>query len=56
LFKLVENFAENLSDLMLDRFRLFFTDLTAVADRLDSTKTDKQGSIGHLRRRIEQAN
>ena len=72
LFKLVENFAENLSDLMIDRFQLFFTDLTAVADRLDSTKTDKQrtseilkemdqwaaevkGSIGHLRRRIEQA-
>ena len=60
------------SDLMIDRFQLFFTDLTAVADRLDSTKTDKQrsskileemdqraaevkGSIGHLRRRIEQA-
>ena len=71
LLKLVENFAENLSDLMLDRFQLFFTDITAVADRLDSTKTDKQrtskilkemdqrttevkGSIGHLRRRIEQ--
>ena len=72
LLKLVENFAENLSDLMIDRFQLFFTDLTAVVDRLDSTKTDKQrtskilkemdqratevkGSIGHLRRRIEQA-
>jgi hypothetical protein len=72
LFKLVESFAENLSDLMLDRFQLFFTDLAAVADRLDSTRTDKQrtstilkemdqrtmevkGSIGHLRRRIEQA-
>ena len=52
---------------------LFFTDLAAVADRLDSTKTDKQrtskilkdmdqsiaevrGSIGHLRRRVEQDN
>jgi len=72
LLKLVENFAENLSDLMIDRFQLFFTDLTAVVDRLDSTKADKQriskilkemdqratevkGSIGHLRRRIEQA-
>ena len=73
LFKLVEKFAENLSDLMIDRFQLFFTDLTAVADRLDSTKTDRQqtsnileemdqraaevkGSIGHLRRRLEQSN
>ena len=72
LLKLVEKFAENLSDLMIDRFQLFFTDLSAVANRLDSTKTDKQhtskileemeqraaevkGSIGHLRRRIEQA-
>jgi hypothetical protein len=27
---------------MIDRFQLFFTDLSAVADRLDSTKTDKQ--------------
>jgi hypothetical protein len=58
---------------MLDRFQLFFTDLAAVADRLDSTKADKQrtleilkemdqstaevkGSIGHLRKRIEQTN
>jgi GTPase SAR1 family protein len=73
LFKLVESFAENLSDLMLDRFQLFFTDLAAVADRLGSTHSDKQhtskilkemdqrarevkGSIGHLRRRIEQSN
>jgi GTPase SAR1 family protein len=73
LFKLVEKFAENLSDLMIDRFQLFFTDLSAVADRLDSTKTDRQqtanileemdqraaevkGSIGHLRRRLEQSN
>jgi gamma-glutamyl phosphate reductase len=72
LFKLVESFAENLSDLMLDRLQLFFTDLAAVADRLGSSRTDKQrtsiilkemdqrimevkGSIGHLRRRIEQA-
>jgi hypothetical protein len=42
LLKLVEKIAENLSDLMIDRFQLFFTDLSAVADRLDSTKTDKQ--------------
>ena len=71
LLKLVESSAENLTDLMLDRFQLFFTDLAAVADRLDSTKADKQrtleilkemdqstaevkGSIGHLRKRIEQ--
>jgi GTPase SAR1 family protein len=72
LLKLVEKFAENLSDLMIDRFQLFFTDLSAVADGLDSTKTDRQhtsnileemdqraaevkGSIGQLRRRIEQS-
>jgi GTPase SAR1 family protein len=71
LLKLVENSADNLTDLMLDRLQLFFTDLAAVADRLDSTKADKQrtleilkemdqstaevkGSIGHLRKRIEQ--
>jgi GTPase SAR1 family protein len=71
LLKLVEKSAENLSALMQERFQLFFTDLAAVADRLDSTKTDKQrtseilkemdqrvsdvkGSIGHLRRRVEQ--
>ena len=72
LLKLVENSADNLADLMLDRLQLFFTDLAAVADRLDSTKADKQrtleilkemdqatagvkGSIGHLRKRIEQS-
>jgi GTPase SAR1 family protein len=72
LLKLVETSADILADLMLDRFQLFFTDLAAVADRLDSTKADKQrtleilkemdqataevkGSIGHLRKRIEQA-
>ena len=71
LLKLVEHSAQNLTDLMRDRFQLFFTDLAAVADRLDSTKADKQrtleilkemdqwisevkGSIGHLRKRIEQ--
>jgi GTPase SAR1 family protein len=71
LLKLVENSSENLTELMLDRFQLFFTDLAAVADRLNSTKADKQrtseilkemnqwtaavkGSIGHLRRRIEE--
>ena len=42
LLKLVESSADNFSALMLDRFQLFFTDLAAVADRLDSTKTDKQ--------------
>ncbi len=73
LFKLIDNFAEHLFDLMQDRFQLFVTDLSAIADRLDSTKVDKQHtletlkemdqwsngvkeSIGHLRRRIEQAN
>jgi GTP-binding protein EngB required for normal cell division len=45
LIKLVEKSAENLSDLMVDRFQLFFTDLNAVADRLDSTKTDKQQAL-----------
>ena len=45
LIKLVEKSAENLSDLMVDRFQLFFTDLNAVADRLDSTKTDKQHAL-----------
>ena len=72
LLRLVENSADNLADLMFDRFQLFYTDLAAVADRLDSTKTEKQRaleilkemdqstaavkeSIGHLRRRIEQA-
>ena len=71
LLKLVEKSADHLTDLMLDRFQLFFTDLAAVAERLDSTKADKQhtlkilremdqaaqavkGSIGHLRKRIEQ--
>lgn len=72
LIKLLEAFAENLTGLMLDRFQIFFTDLSAVADRLNSTQVDKQRtleilkemnqwtaqvkeSIGHLRRRIEQA-
>jgi GTPase SAR1 family protein len=52
LLKLVEKFAENLSDLMIDRFQLFFTDLSAVADRLDSTKTDKQ----HVSKVLEEMN
>ncbi|MGD8990490.1 MAG: dynamin family protein [Desulfobacterales bacterium] len=73
LFKLIDNFGEHLVDLMQDRFQLFVTDLSVIADRLDSTKVDKQHtlqmlkemdqwsaglkeSIGHLRRRIEQAN
>ena len=42
LLKLVDTLAENLSDLMLDRFQLFSSDLSEVADRLDSTHTDKQ--------------
>ena len=42
LFKLVESSADNFSALMLDRFQMFFTDLAGVAERLDSTKTDKQ--------------
>ena len=45
LHKLVENSADHLTDLMLDRFQLFFTDLAAVADRLDSTKADKQHAL-----------
>jgi GTPase SAR1 family protein len=49
LLKLVESSAENLTDLMLDRFQLFFTDLAAVADRLDSTKADKQRTLEILK-------
>jgi predicted RecB family endonuclease len=45
LFKLIENFAENLVELMQDRFQLFVTDLAAVADRLDATKSDKQRAL-----------
>jgi hypothetical protein len=49
LFKLIENFAENLVDLMQDRFQLFVTDLSAIADRLDSTKDDKQRTLDILK-------
>jgi len=49
LLKLVENSADNLADLMLDRLQLFFTDLAAVADRLDSTKADKQRTLEILK-------
>jgi hypothetical protein len=52
LLKLVEKFAENLSDQMIDRFQLFFTDLGTVANRLESTKTDKQ----HVSRILEEMN
>ena len=45
LFKLIENFAENLVDLMQDRFQLFVTDLAAIGNRLDSTKIDKQHTL-----------
>jgi hypothetical protein len=49
LFKLIENFAENLDDLMQDRFQLFVTDLAAISDRLDSTKIDKQRALKILK-------
>ena len=49
LFKLVENFAENLIELMQDRFQLFVTDLAAVAYRLDTTKSDKQRTLEILK-------
>jgi hypothetical protein len=49
LFKLIENFTENLVDLMQDRFQLFVTDLSAIADRLDSTKVDKQHTLQILK-------
>jgi guanylate kinase len=49
LFKLIENFAENLVDLMQDRFQLFVTDLSAIADQLDSTKVDKQHTLQILK-------
>ena len=42
LLKLVENSAEHLTHLMFDRFQVFFTDIAAVATRLDGTKADKQ--------------
>ena len=42
LFKLVEGAAEHLTHSMFDRFQVFFTDIAAVAARLDNTKTDKQ--------------
>jgi guanylate kinase len=45
LYKLIDHFAENLVDLMQDRFQLFVTDLSAIADRLDSTKVDKQSTL-----------
>jgi guanylate kinase len=49
LFKLIKNFAENLDDLMQDRFQLFVTDLAVVSDRLDSTKIDKQRTLKILK-------
>ncbi|MGD8725479.1 MAG: hypothetical protein PVG00_16170, partial [Desulfobacterales bacterium] len=49
LFKLIENFADNLVDLMQDRFQLFVTDLSAIADRLDSTTADKQRTLELLK-------
>lgn len=49
LFKLIENFAENLIDLMQDRFQLFVTDLSVIADRLDSTQIDKQHTLEILK-------
>jgi GTPase SAR1 family protein len=42
LFKLVENATDHLTHLMFDRFQVFFTDIGAVAARLDNTKSDKQ--------------
>jgi GTPase SAR1 family protein len=42
LFKLMENSTDHLTNLMFDRFQVFFTDIAAVAARLDSTKSDKQ--------------
>jgi len=55
LLKLVDAFAENLSDLMLDRFQLFFTDLAEVADRLDSNHADKQYTSNVLKEMDQQA-
>lgn len=42
LLKLAENSADHLTHLMFDRFQVFFTDIGAVAARLDRTKSDKQ--------------
>ena len=55
LLKLVDAFAEDLSDLMLDRFQLFFTDLAEVADRLDSNHADKQYTSNVLKEMDQQA-
>lgn len=49
LLKLVESSADNFTAMMLDRFQLFSTDLAAVADRLDSTKTGKQRTSKNLK-------
>ena len=45
----MEHSAQNLTDLMRDRFQLFFTDLAAVAERLDSTKADKRRTLEILK-------
>jgi len=49
LLKLVENSADHLTKLMFDRFQMFFTDIAAVASRLDNTKSDKQRTSEILR-------
>jgi len=49
LLRLVDQSAQNLTDLMRDRFQLFFTDLAAVAERLNSTKADKQRTLELLK-------
>jgi len=55
LLKLVDAFAENLADLMFDRFQLFFTDLAEVSDRLDSTHSDKLNASIILKEMDQQA-
>jgi GTPase SAR1 family protein len=42
LLKRVENSADYLTQLMFDRFQMFFTDIAAVAARLDSTASDRR--------------
>jgi GTPase SAR1 family protein len=55
LLKLVDNAADQLTRLMLDRFQTFFTDIAAIAGRLGSTKSDKQRTSEVLREMNQEA-
>jgi GTPase SAR1 family protein len=49
LLKLVENSVDDLTKMTFERFQVFFTDIAAVAARLDSTKSDRQRTSEILR-------